>query len=165
MSSKTLNINISGNGSATKRSIKIEDNLLKRITSADTFEKALIESSIPIEINDAEEINCLNKRGVWLNKRECLEWSNKNGPLDRYGLNENMEFEIIHKKNDSTVDYKQKVQVRYLRPPTPPPPGELIIRAESNEENIDMKKAPPVIVRQLAERPLTPVMPLVLREG
>jgi hypothetical protein len=174
MSSKTLNIKIKGNGliAGSKSLIKIKDenskNILKRITSADPFEsdieKALLESSIPIEISDAEEIKCLNQRGFWLNKIECLEWSNRNGSTDRYNLNEDMEFEIIHKQNESTVDYNQKVQVKYLRPPTPPPPGELIIRAECNE-NIDLKRPPPIILRQLPVRSPSPTQPLILREG
>jgi hypothetical protein len=38
--------------------------------------------------------------------------------------------EIIRKPNPEQVTYKQNVFVRYLVPPTPPPPGPLIIRGE-----------------------------------
>jgi hypothetical protein len=31
--------------------------------------------------------------------------------------------EIIRKKPDQTVVFNQEVSIRYLRPPTPPPPG------------------------------------------
>ena len=34
-----------------------------------------------------------------------------------------MHAEIIHKKPDQTIIYNQEVSIRYLRPPTPPPPG------------------------------------------
>jgi hypothetical protein len=36
--------------------------------------------------------------------------------------------EIITKPNPDPITYKQNVSVRYLIPPTPPPPGPLIIR-------------------------------------
>lgn len=38
--------------------------------------------------------------------------------------------EIIRKPNPDHVTYQQNVSIRYLVPPTPPPPGPLIIRGE-----------------------------------
>lgn len=38
---------------------------------------------------------------------------------------------VLHKTlQDNTVTYQQNVSVRYLQPPTPPPPGPIIIRKE-----------------------------------
>lgn len=40
--------------------------------------------------------------------------------------------QIITKENPEQVTYKQNVSVRYLVPPTPPPPGPLIIRGKDD---------------------------------
>ena len=51
--------------------------------------------------------------------------------------------------------------IRYLRPPTPPQPGEILIQ---QEQNVLTPPAPPLIVRQQPARPETPE-PLVVREA
>ena len=51
--------------------------------------------------------------------------------------------------------------IRYLRPPTPPAAGEIVITMESD---ISTGPAPPLIIRQAAARASTPE-PLVLREA
>ena len=51
--------------------------------------------------------------------------------------------------------------MRYLRPPTPPAPGEIII---TQEPNYVPAPAPPLIIRQQPARPTTPE-PLVIREA
>lgn len=43
-------------------------------------------------------------------------------------LNQDPNPEIVIKKNPEQVVYKRNVSIRYLVPPTPPPPGPLIIR-------------------------------------
>lgn len=154
--------------SKEKRFINLEEkNLLKPIKSVDSYdiEKEIVESSIPIDLTDetAEEVTCLNQRGVWLNKRQCIEWSNKHGSISRYKLNDSKVVDIIHKRNNSTIQYNQKVHVRYLKPPSPPP-AELIIRSEC-DESINTMKPPPMVIRQMAVRPSTPTIPLILREG
>jgi len=58
------------------------------------------------------------------------------------------------------VTYKQEVAVRYLRPPTPPPPGPLIIK---EVRNAALPAAPPIVIRQRPPRPATPP-PLIIRE-
>jgi hypothetical protein len=55
----------------------------------------------------------------------------------------------------------QEIAIRYLRPPTPPPPGEILINQECNTLT---PPAPPLIVRQQPPRPDTPE-PLVVREA
>jgi len=51
--------------------------------------------------------------------------------------------------------------VRYLKPPTPPAPGEIIIK---QEPNVLPAPAPPIVIRQQPARPCTPE-PLVIREA
>jgi hypothetical protein len=55
----------------------------------------------------------------------------------------------------------QELAIRYLRPPTPPPPGEILINQECNTLT---PPAPPLIIRQQPARPCTPE-PLVIREA
>ena len=45
-----------------------------------------------------------------------------------YKINFDPNPQIIRKHASDAVTYKQEVAVRYLRPPTPPPPGPLIIK-------------------------------------
>ena len=43
-----------------------------------------------------------------------------------YSLNEDFEPEVIHKKANQNLEYIQELAVRYLKPSTPPPPGNKI---------------------------------------
>lgn len=45
-------------------------------------------------------------------------------------LNNDPNPEIISEPNPDQITQKQNVSIRYLVPPTPPPPGPLIIRGE-----------------------------------
>ena len=45
-----------------------------------------------------------------------------------YKINFDPNPQIIRKNANDAVTYKQEVAVRYLRPPTPPPPGPLVIK-------------------------------------
>ncbi|KAI0982010.1 hypothetical protein GJ496_010207 [Pomphorhynchus laevis] len=56
--------------------------------------------------------------------------------------------------------YRQNINVRFLKPPTPPIPGPLIIKEVRPPQP---RPAPPLIVKQRAHRPKT-LPPIVLRE-
>ncbi|KAI0982012.1 hypothetical protein GJ496_010209 [Pomphorhynchus laevis] len=56
--------------------------------------------------------------------------------------------------------YRQNINIRFLKPPTPPAPGPLIIKEVRPPQP---RPAPPIIIRQRAPRPKTPP-PIVLRE-
>lgn len=53
-----------------------------------------------------------------------------------YKINFDPNPQIIRKNANDAVTYKQEVAVRYLRPPTPPPPGPLIIKEVSYRINL-----------------------------
>ena len=87
--------------------------------------------------------------------------------------------EIITKNNPDHLSYQQNVSVRYLVPPTPPPPGPLIIRGRndffavqrssslfSNSEIVPPRgpSPEPLVVRYQEPAPPTPP-PLILREA
>ena len=49
-------------------------------------------------------------------------------------------------KSQKQVEYIQGLAIRYLKPPTPPPAGDIII---TQEPDVIIKPAPPIIIRQL----------------
>ncbi len=84
------------------------------------------------------------------------------GELDlyKYGINHDTNPQVIQKKHRQVVNYIQELMVRYLKPPTPPAPGDILIYEEAN---IVTGPAPPLIIRQQPPRAPTPE-PLVFRE-
>jgi hypothetical protein len=89
--------------------------------------------------------------------------------------------EIINKPNPNQVTYQQNVSVRYLVPPTPPPPGPLIIRGTNyyflssritlflsfhSLEIIPPQQTvpPPLVIKQQEPSPSTP-SPIIFREA
>lgn len=66
---------------------------------------------------------------------------------------------VIKKKNDEKLIYEQNVYVRWLQPPTPPPPAPIIIREVQGPQ----EEQPPLIIYKQAPREPTPP-PLVIRE-
>ena len=116
------------------------------------MEKDLIESLSPLHITEDEETTALGHRGVWANKAEVQNWRGP-VPISDYKLNEDASPDLITKTIHQPVEYTQDISVRYLKPPTPPPHGDLVIRQEND---IVRPVAPPQIIRQLAPRPRTP---------
>ena len=51
----------------------------------------------------------------------------------------------ITKPNTQNVIYKQEVKIKYLQPPTPPPPAPIIIREK--QLPLDNPTQPPIIIR------------------
>ncbi|KAL7669038.1 hypothetical protein ACOME3_009709 [Neoechinorhynchus agilis] len=87
----------------------------------------------------------------------------KGGPVNGskgYSVNYDPEPEVVRRQASGQVIYKQEVAVRYLKPPTPPPPGPLIIKEVRATQ---APPAPPVIIRQRPPRPATPP-PMIIRE-
>ncbi len=82
-------------------------------------------------------------------------------PINQYSVNEDPKPEYITKRSQQQLVYQQEIAIRYLRPPTPPSPGEIIVQQESSTIT---PPAPPLIIRQQPPRPLTP-QPLVVREA
>ncbi|CAF1470444.1 unnamed protein product [Rotaria magnacalcarata] len=77
---------------------------------------------------------------------------------------QNMSFgntnpQVIYKQNNQEVVYKQNIMVRWLQPPTPPPPAPIIIR----EVQAPGTTQPPLVCRQMPPCPRTPP-PIIIRE-
>lgn len=109
------NTNTIGAGSAGA-SIGGSVNVLSEI------EAAILRSSVPIDVNETEEITVNGERGIWANKAETINFRGVI-PISHYAINDDPNPEIIRKKTDQKLVYQQEVAIRYLRPPTPPPPG------------------------------------------
>lgn len=124
------------------------------------IEETLVRSSVPIPVEETEEISVLGHRGVWVNKSEVLNWQGP-VPISQYKLNEDPNPEVINKTSGQPVEYTQDIAIRYLRPPTPPAPGDLVIK---QEVNIQAPPAPPVIIRQQAPQLPAPET-VVIREA
>lgn len=127
-----------------------------------SVEAAILRSSVPIDLLDstAEEISVSGHRGIWLNKAEVANWRGLL-PINQYSINEDANPEIITKRTQQNLTYIQELAIRYLRPPTPPPPGDIVITQEVNSFT---PPAPPLVIRQQPARPATPE-PLVIRES
>jgi hypothetical protein len=123
-------------------------------------ESAILRSVNPLEISETELITVLDNRGIWLNRAEVNSWRG-DLPITSYVINDDQNPEIITKKVALSLEYVQELAIRYLRPPTPPAPGEIIIK---QQPNIPTAPAPPLIIRQQPARPVTPE-PLVIREA
>lgn len=74
------------------------------------------------------------------------------------GIN-SIPHQVIYKPSDEDIHYKQKVFIRWLKPPTPPPPAPIIIREIQSPPEIP----PPIVYRSMPECPRTPP-PIIVRE-
>jgi hypothetical protein len=120
---------------------------------------ALVETeNVPLNPTDIYSQNT-NPDNKWIRRSETISWK-EDYDIKKYPLNNDQTPIIINKKTEQKLYQSQEVFIRYLKPPTPPPPGEIIIR---EEPNLQTQPAPPLVIRQYANRPVTPA-PLVVRE-
>lgn len=124
-------------------------------------EREIIGSTSPVSVHETEEINVLGQRGIYMNKSEVQGWSRASQvPIGDYPINNDPQPQVIHKRPKQMVNYIQEMAVRYLQPPTPEPPGDIVIRQEAN---VQTAPAPPLIIRQQPPRAPTPE-PIIIRE-
>ena len=99
---------------------------------------------------------------MWLNKSEVDNWLAADSSISEYKINEDPNPKVIVKKPAKKLELTQSIKVNYLRPPTPPQPGEIIIEKEPNKVT---PAAPPLIIREIPERPQDNTEPLIVREA
>jgi len=124
------------------------------------IEQAILRASNPLEVSESEELTVIGQRGIWLNKQEVNAWRGDLA-ITEYKIHEDRNPQVIQKRYEQVFEYVQELAIRYLRPPTPPAAGEIVI---VQEPNVPTGPAPPLIIRQAAARAATPE-PLVLREA
>ena len=124
------------------------------------IELEILRSKSPLEMNETQEAEVFGQRGLLVNKAEIANWRGTL-PIHQYPINDDPAPRYIRKKPSKDLEYVQEVAIRYLRPPTPPSPGDILIQQEAN---VLTPPAPPLVLRQMPNRPTTPV-PLVIREA
>ncbi|CAF0801404.1 unnamed protein product [Didymodactylos carnosus] len=82
-------------------------------------------------------------------------------PVEHHPLNFDPDPEIVYKDNPERIVYVQKVGVKYLQPPTPPPPGPLIIKEVRSPPPPEI---PPLIVTPNQPLPARTPSPIIIRE-
>ncbi|CAF0726527.1 unnamed protein product [Didymodactylos carnosus] len=103
----------------------------------------------------------LYSAGLHPSNFDPLTAQGKQLPLNQYKINYDPNPIVIKKQIPiEQPTYKQQIIVRYLRPPTPPPPGPLVIKEVRPPQPAP---APPLIIRTRAPRGKTPP-PIIIRE-
>ncbi len=124
------------------------------------IETSILRCKMPIELaENTEEITVLGQRGLWANKSESTNFRG-HYPISAYPINHDEKPDVVLKQFSQKIEYIQELAIRYLKPPTPSPPGDIVL---VQERNVASEPAPPLIIRQQPARPLTPE-PLVIRE-
>jgi hypothetical protein len=72
-------------------------------------------------------------------------------PLEQYQLNVDPSPEVIRKKPTEKVQYTQEISLKFLKPPPPEQPGDIVIK---QERDVQAAPAPPLLVRQKPPAPL-----------
>ena len=80
--------------------------------------------------------------------------------LSQYVLNQDPNPLIVRKKPAAPVNYTQQVSVKFLQPPPPQQPGDIVI---TQQKDVQAAPAPPHLIRQRPPLPVKPA-PLVVRE-
>ncbi len=99
------------------------------------------------------------EKSDWLTSADFKNWKS-DLPFKKFQVNSDRSPIVRIKKMKDDVEFTREIALRYLKPPTPPQPGEVII---TQKPNILTKPAPPLIIRQQPPRPSSPA-PLVIRE-
>ncbi|CAF1010698.1 unnamed protein product [Brachionus calyciflorus] len=124
------------------------------------LETTLLRCTEPVKLKEEHVIEVNGHKGIWANRDEVLNWKGEI-PIENYPINQDPNPKIIHKKYPKNVEYIQELAIRYLKPPSVPPPGDIIINQLPNKLT---PPAPPIIIRQQPMRPQTPE-PIVIREA
>jgi hypothetical protein len=83
----------------------------------------------------------------------------KTMPYENIQVNNDANFEVVHKKSGEVVQQLQNVTLKYLKPP-PIQHGDLVIRQESD---VQLPPASPVVVKEQPE-PAVARAPIIIRE-
>lgn len=91
------------------------------------YETEMLKAVEPLEVTETDEAEVFGQRGIWANKAEVSKWRG-DIPIEQYPLNKDFKPKVLIKKSARSIEYTQEIALRYLRPPTPPMPGDIIIR-------------------------------------
>lgn len=130
-------------------------------TSSPIVDSVLAAKSRPVDVSTEETATVEGHTGYLANRADLTNWRGPL-PLEEYPINHDPNPELIIKRIEQPVVYKQEVAVRLLRPVTPEPHGDIVIR---HDKDLILPPAPPILLRQIPTyRPRTPE-PEVIRES
>ncbi len=116
---------IGGGSSSASASVTVSSEYLSQV------EQAILRAVNPLEVSESEELTVIGQRGVWLNKQEVNAWRGDLA-ITEYRIHEDANPQVIQKRYEQVFEYVQELAIRYLRPPTPPAAGEIVIVQEPN---------------------------------
>jgi hypothetical protein len=107
----------------------------------------ILASNQPMSMQETgqEKVTVGGETGFLGNRQDIINWSGTL-PLDQYPINEDPNPEVIRKRTDQTIAFNQEIAIRYLRPSTPPPPGDILI---SHEAPLVPPPAPPIVLNSI----------------
>lgn len=82
-------------------------------------------------------------------------------PFEQYKLNVDDNPVVIRKKPTEKVEYTQNISLKYLKPPKPQKPGDIVI---IQEPTVQIQPATPLFIREKPEKPTKPA-PVIFREN
>ncbi len=90
------------------------------------IEQEILRASSPFDLNseNTEEVVVNGQKGILMNRSEINQWQGQL-PISDYRINEDPNPDVVVKRPTQGIVYKQDLAIRYLRPPTPPPPGDM----------------------------------------
>jgi hypothetical protein len=134
MTKRSNHRNESSNGSKNMAMRRIADNLMRydSMKTLNEIEAAILRSKEPLEIDESVQVTVNGHSGILVNKCELDNW---NGPLplNKYPINQDDQPEVITKRSSQQIEYIKELAIRYLKPPTPVQPGEIIIKQLPNQ--------------------------------
>jgi hypothetical protein len=137
-----------------------ESNYNKPAAITSNIELDIRNSKVPIEISEPQEVVSINGvDGKWANKSECLNW-HSSIPLSQYKLNQDPNPEIINKKYNAKLEHKQTITYKYLKPPSPAQPGDLVIK----QENESLAPCPPPLIVRVSPTERKQAEKVIIRE-
>jgi hypothetical protein len=120
-------------------------------------EQAILSAANPLPVTESEVAHAHGVSGLLANKHEFASFPN----IEQYTLNSDSNPQVVKKKPACCTEYTQEIAVKFLKPPEPPKPGNIVIK---QQPDIQTPPAPPLVIRQRGAEAVAPP-PLTIRES
>lgn len=158
---KSFDTNLKRSGSVLLSTQLEQLNTIKNVEMRKSTPKPARPRSLVIEKGEADFRNKLNlKFGSHLNLNQISSSAQPRPPLESYKLNVDESPILIRKKPTEKLEYKQNVSLKYLKPPKPEKPGDILI---IQEPTVQIQPAPALLIREKPEKRVKPA-PVIFRE-
>jgi hypothetical protein len=162
---KSFDSNLKRSGSVLLNAQQLEQlNTIKNVEMRKATPKPARPRSLVIEKGEADFRNKLAganlKFGSHLNLSQISSAQPRPPLALSYKLNVDESPILIRKKPTQKLEYTQNVSLKYLKPPKPEKPGDIVL---IQEPTVQIRPAPALLIREKAEKPVQPA-PVVFRE-